>query len=347
MDPRPDLARLRPTLLAPVVDHSRLSPQIAPRGLPTPVLEQAMLALLRVRSRGEMDQAVLEEVCRLTSARSASLYQRRDGGFQLRATRGVDPAGWEAIANRVADFAPGLTGVRVLGEEASSPARPGAEARLAAVLSCDKGAEVVLLLGPRSGGTPYGPEELSLLERALDVCATALQNAAVFDRLNSLVLIDPLTGCYNRRGFDEHLKVEMVRARRYRRPLSLMVLDIDHFKVVNDSYGHLVGDAVLRTVGDVLAAEFRTTDVVCRFGGDEFAVVFPETPRDEVMRLAERLRTRIEALYPHPALPTVLTVSIGIGAFPGDAAEPDALLRAADGALYQAKAGGRNRVAGA
>lgn len=292
-----------------------------------------------------MEQAVLDQVCRLTAAGAAALYRESGGRYELRACRGA-AAAWETLEEEVARIAPGLAGVRDFGAPPVA-AHDACFPRLAASLWAGGTEQAVLLLGPRAGGDRYSSRERALLERALEAFAVALENAEAFDRLHSLVLLDALTGCYNRRGFDEHLKVEMVRARRYRRPISLMVLDVDHFKQVNDGFGHLVGDAVLRRVGEVLATQFRTTDVVCRFGGDEFAVIFPETPREEVMKLAERLRARVAALFPGDPLPRVLTISLGIAAYPDDAADAETLLHAADRALYRAKAAGRNRVASA
>ena len=322
------------------------SPPAALGGTSTPVLERALRALLRVRGVQEMEAAVVQEACRLTGAGAAALYRPSGGGYELRASFGQGTALWEALSGELPGISRGLSGV--------APVEPGAGGeggepfvRAAAALRADAREEGVLLLGPRSEGGPYRARELATLERGLDAFVVALQNAAAFDHLSSLVLVDPLTGCHNRRGFDEHLKVEMVRARRYRRPISLMVLDIDRFKQVNDGFGHLAGDAVLRRVGEVLSTLFRTTDVVCRFGGDEFAVIFPETPRDEVMRLAERLRARVAALYAGGTGPGAITISLGIAAFPDDARGADALLLAADRALYRAKAGGRNRVASA
>jgi diguanylate cyclase (GGDEF)-like protein len=342
----PPCSRPRSTVLTAVSDHLRASPTVALQGSSTPVLEETLRALLRLRSGSEMEKVVLDQVRRLTSAVAAALYRARGSEYELRTGYGPDPARWESLLGRVPGIARGLSGVRSF--EAKSALAPGGDGVLAAAsLRVDEHEEALLLLGPRGGAGPYRPRELALLERSLDAFAAALANAAAFDHLNSLVLVDPLTGCYNRRGFDEHLKVEMVRARRYRRPISLMVLDVDHFKQVNDGYGHLVGDVVLRRLAEVLASQFRTTDVVCRFGGDEFAVIFPETPREDVMRLAERLRARVAGLYPGEELPRVLTISLGIAAFPEDAGEPEALLHAADRALYRAKAGGRNRVAGA
>ena len=161
------------------------------------------------------------------------------------------------------------------------------------------------------------------------------------------MFIDFVTGCYNRRAFEEHLTVELVRARRYERPLTMILMDLDDFKLVNDGLGHAAGDYTLKRVGEVLRAAFRTTDRVCRYGGDEFAVIFPETPKEEVVRLAERLRRQIAAIFPDQHNPIPISASIGVAGFPFDGAQADDLVQAADRALYRAKLEGRNQVVSA
>jgi diguanylate cyclase (GGDEF)-like protein len=133
-------------------------------------------------------------------------------------------------------------------------------------------------------------------------------------------------------------------ARRYGRPLSLVLLDIDHFKRVNDDFGHEVGDHALQRIGRAVRHTFRNTDSACRYGGEEFAMIFPETAKDEGYRLAERLRILIETLPPNAEVPRSLTASFGVSTFPDDADDATELIRAADRALYQAKASGRNCV---
>jgi diguanylate cyclase (GGDEF)-like protein len=137
--------------------------------------------------------------------------------------------------------------------------------------------------------------------------------------------------------------MEVARAKRYNRPLSLVLLDIDHFKRINDDFGHEVGDNALQRIGRAVRHTFRNTDSACRYGGEEFALIFPETPKDEGAKLAERLRVLVESLPPNAEVPRSLTASFGVACFPDDAESIPDLIRAADRALYQAKTNGRNR----
>lgn len=156
---------------------------------------------------------------------------------------------------------------------------------------------------------------------------------------------DPLTGVYNRGHFDESLALEVARAHRHSRDLSLLLIDIDHFKLVNDTWGHPCGDAVLRALPGVASSALRATDLLARYGGEEFAVVLPETGRAGAEAAAERVRERVER-HPFAVGTDVLhiTVSIGAAAWSRDDPTPERLVEAADRNLYEAKRTGRNRV---
>jgi diguanylate cyclase (GGDEF)-like protein len=219
-----------------------------------------------------------------------------------------------------------------------------AEVAVVAPLDFGDGDAGLLILGRRMTEAPYEAHDLALLRALADSSAIALRNAELLDRLRAQATIDPLTGCHNRRGFDEILSVEFARAKRYGRPLTLVLLDIDHFKGVNDDYGHEVGDHALQRIGRAVRHTFRNTDSASRYGGEEFAIIFPETGKDEGARLAERLRVLIETLPPNAEVPRSVTASFGVSAFPDDGRDISALIRAADRALYLAKANGRNRV---
>jgi diguanylate cyclase (GGDEF)-like protein len=162
---------------------------------------------------------------------------------------------------------------------------------------------------------------------------------------------DALTGLANRRHATETLASEIERARRYNRPLGVVLFDLDHFKLVNDEYGHEAGDAVLRTFGDVLRASARGTDVVARWGGEEFLAILHEATLDATIAFAERVRAALAATSPlgpfvDGEAPPTVTVSAGVATLrESDAEDADALVRRADEALYDAKGSGRDRVA--
>jgi diguanylate cyclase (GGDEF)-like protein len=176
--------------------------------------------------------------------------------------------------------------------------------------------------------------------------AVALHNVRLFSEVQRLAAIDELTNTYNRRSLFEKAEQEFERARRYERSLSLCIIDLDHFKEINDTYGHKVGDAVLAEVGDRIHRNVRDVDIVGRYGGEEFVIVAPETTLDDALEhVGPRLRSGIgRASVDTGAGPIEITVSIGVASLSADDSSLDALLERADAALYQAKRAGRNRV---
>ena len=161
-------------------------------------------------------------------------------------------------------------------------------------------------------------------------------------RLEELSLTDSLTSLRNRRAFDERLEDAFEQARRYERPLSLVLIDVDHFKPINDAFGHDTGDAVLKGVAELIADSTRQADFVARVGGEEFGVLLPETPLFEAMQVAEKIRARIATT---PVATLDVTVSLGVAnALHSNARNTAELYHAADQALYRAKANGRNRT---
>ncbi len=161
---------------------------------------------------------------------------------------------------------------------------------------------------------------------------------------------DPKTGLFNYRHFTARLEEELTRAQRFDRPLSVLVADLDLLREINNAHGHLAGDAVLTGIADVFREELRPYDVPARFGGEEFAILLPETSGDVAHAIAERIGAAVAAreYLPRPnAEPIRATISIGLASFPEDAGEPQELVGRADAALYQAKRGGRDRVVSA
>jgi diguanylate cyclase (GGDEF)-like protein len=157
---------------------------------------------------------------------------------------------------------------------------------------------------------------------------------------------DVVTGIYSHRGFQKQLEDEVTRSRRYNRPLSLLMIDLDHFKTLNDTYGHPIGDAILREVSELIKQGLRTNDFPARYGGEEFSIILPETSLEGAQIVAERLRNSV--LYHLFNLPgghrAFLSISVGVANLPIDARDKDGLIEMADKALYFAKHNGRNRV---
>lgn len=167
----------------------------------------------------------------------------------------------------------------------------------------------------------------------------------VRDQLSSMVLTDPLTGCLNRRGFDQSLVREAARATRASGEFGLVALDLDHFKLVNDTYGHPAGDEALRATARVLTEHLRKGDQAARYGGEEFVVILPGTDQEGALHLAEKLRGALEKhRLVYEGARIAISASFGAAMWPGDGKEPEALLGAADRALYASKQAGRNRV---
>jgi diguanylate cyclase (GGDEF)-like protein/PAS domain S-box-containing protein len=174
----------------------------------------------------------------------------------------------------------------------------------------------------------------------------SLASLRLRETLREQSLRDPLTGLYNRRFMQESLEREVLRAQRRKRPLSVAFLDLDHFKFFNDRFGHDAGDAVLRTLGELLRSHYRAEDVICRYGGEEFAVILPETTAREAAKRSDSLRLAVKALtisHRGATLGTI-SVSIGIACYPEHASNAQQLLHTADTCLYTSKARGRDRI---
>ena len=183
---------------------------------------------------------------------------------------------------------------------------------------------------------PFTALEVSLVETLTQQIALPIANVKMREQLREQALRDSLSGLYNRRYFEEALEHEIRRAVRNQTSVGLMMVDVDHFKRLNDAHGHAAGDAMLRSVAALLQSRLRSADVVCRYGGDEFAIIMPEASLEDTIKKAEELRVSAKSLG--------ATFSIGVAAFPRDGSNPDTLIHEADMALYAAKASGRDHV---
>ncbi len=201
----------------------------------------------------------------------------------------------------------------------------------------------------------------AIVNRALDKVRLVVENRVLVERLRvnnkeleevnsvlrEMAIRDGLTNLYNHRYFHESMAVEVARSQRYGREFSIIFFDVDYFKKFNDTHGHPKGDAVLETIGKILQQRLRTTDMACRYGGEEFVLMLAETPKEGAVMLAEDLRQQIEqhAFQGEETQPNgKLTVSIGVATYPEDGESSSILLQKADEALYKSKENGRNRV---
>ncbi len=181
------------------------------------------------------------------------------------------------------------------------------------------------------------------LEAVADICATAIQNAHYVKRVKQLAYLDGLTGIFNRRFFELRIAEEIERAKRFSSSMAVIMVDIDQFKRLNDEFGHLLGDEVLRQVSSIFHQQLRKIDVVCRYGGEEFAILFSQTGLQQALGVAEKLRRLVEA-WQFPGVPRPVTISVGVAGYPDHGDTRDELVKAADSGLYAAKQAGRNRV---
>jgi diguanylate cyclase (GGDEF)-like protein len=205
----------------------------------------------------------------------------------------------------------------------------------------------VLALYGREVPGPFDAEDLDTINSLARQAAIGIENVMLHQEAQRLSITDGLTGLWNQRYFQMRLTQEVERAIRFRRSISLLVLDIDFFKRVNDRFGHQRGDAVLIELAHRLMRAVRAqVDTVARYGGEEFVLILPETPAEGARIVAEKIRESVasERFGNEQEEPIEVTVSIGVACFPHHGAAPQALLRSADQALYEAKGRGRNRV---
>ncbi|MDZ7270377.1 MAG: GGDEF domain-containing protein [candidate division KSB1 bacterium] len=228
------------------------------------------------------------------------------------------------------------------------PAHPDEQHELLVAPLPEPGSAVQgLLIVARTPVIGFSPHDRELVAAAARELAIVLRKVTVFTRTRELSITDPLTGLYNRRHLEERLRQEVARALRYSHPLTLLLIDIDHFKVYNDVNGHLEGDQALRLVAALLRRHTRQADLVARFGGEEFVVLLPEIDSTGGRAVGEKLRLTV-AQNPFPGEKVLpggkLTISLGIATLPTDAEEPMRLLDLADRGLYLSKQRGRNRL---
>ncbi len=303
-------------------------------------------------------QLVLETAVTMTDARAGVAYAAESASvLTLAASTGLDDLGF--TATRRLPVATGILGTaaangaavrgtigREPGQLRPAPGEPASGEVLAVPLRRGGRLLGVLALFERVDGTPFGSREEETIRTLAGQAGIALDNVQLHREAQRLSTTDPLTGLWNFRYLSMSLAREIERASRFNRPLAVLMLDIDHFKRINDTYGHARGDEVLRELASRLAEEIREVDVLARYGGEEFVLVLPETGEHGAVTLAERICTAVRR-QPFTAgestVPLRVTVSIGVATFPEHGHTPATLMRHADEALYAAKGEGRDR----
>lgn len=233
------------------------------------------------------------------------------------------------------------------GRDHGSASEESCHAIAHAMVDRRSGEEVLCTLAVARQGAEFTPPERETLSYLLGQTAISIENIGLHERVAEQAVTDELTGIPNHRHFSEWIEREVARVERFGGELSLVLLDVDNFKAVNDTYGHLRGDRVLEELGQILRIELRGIDETARYGGEEFVLALPQTGSDGAIEVAERLRGRIEgATIPGDPgeAPIAVTASLGIATMPADGSDPRSLLAAADAALYRAKRLGKNRV---
>ncbi len=203
--------------------------------------------------------------------------------------------------------------------------------------------EIINYVGKRK----FGEEDLALLQAMADYAAIALENAIHVQRIHELTITDDVTSLYNARHLNFVLETEIYRSNRYHYEFSLIFIDLDHFKEVNDTYGHLVGSKLLREIAEVIRGGLRMIDYAFRYGGDEFVILLPQTGKESATVVARRLRQRMSdtRFVVSEGLNLQVTASLGLASFPNDASTKAEIIRLADEAMYLVKNTSRNNIA--
>ncbi|MEO8226828.1 MAG: GGDEF domain-containing protein [Gemmatimonadota bacterium] len=308
-------------------------------------LRQVARLLSSVHSTEETEQLILDFMAEVFFAWWACLYRPQGDTYAPKMFRSLnDERPCTPIGRAALDAALPTGSASTDADDVAVASLIGPEARL--IVPLDAGAErmAVLVLGPRISEKPYGRPEQELAGTLSFAAAIALKNSELVEQLHSAATTDELTGLYNRRALEDRLGAEISRSLRHQLHTSVLLIDLDRFKVVNDTMGHAAGDRLLVQIGGVLRKECRALDVVGRLGGDEFLVILPMTRPTESRVYVNRVLAglaELERLHPEYGH---CTISMGIAESPRHGTTVSGLLAAADAALYKAKRGGRNAV---
>ncbi|MBN2339754.1 MAG: sensor domain-containing diguanylate cyclase [Acidobacteria bacterium] len=309
----------------------------------------ALDACARLPGRETALGPLLERIQARIGAEEGALYLPSESGGELECVLGagtpVEPEAGDrlSVVRRVFESGtPCFEDGCVPGSE--TPQEDAARSVLRHPLAC-RGEKVGVIELVSRAGEAFTPEDRTLVEMAAGPLAVAIRTLGRFELSERLTITDDLTLLYNYRYLKKYLEAEVKRCLRYKKKVSLLFIDIDEFKCINDTFGHLVGSRALAEMGQVFKQCVRETDVVGRYGGDEFVIVLPETPLGGAMAVAERIRKRVEG-YEFAArnLSIRLTVSLGVANCPRHTLTAEGLIKKADAAMYRAKELSRNSI---
>jgi len=308
----------------------------------------------------EVLQMVIEEILRRTKASTYNLYllEEESGNLVVEMSSGSlkrpkrheikageEVAGWVAREGKVVlikDIYREERFLQMLDRELRHKTRS-----LLAVPVRSKGKCLgVIELVNKQGDEAFGQADLAALQGLVGHLALVIERATMYEKMQELVITDDLTKLFNTRYMNRTLETEVLRCERYKTSLSLIFLDVDYFKSINDNHGHLVGSKVLVEMAQLLIRHLRDVDIVARYGGDEFVIILPQTPPQYAVQIAERLRKLIEqhVFLRKEGLNLKLTASFGVASYPDSAKSKEDLLRLADEAMYRVKHKSRNGV---
>jgi diguanylate cyclase (GGDEF)-like protein len=316
----------------------------------------AVNATLEPRQLYDELTGILREVLEIDSF-CLLLDDETTGRLEVKAHSGLDPDTLESLVSRREEGFPSdvmRSGrPRIVGDVSKDPdssrfAVMHPEIRSVLIVPLRVHDHVIGVLHINSSKeNAFSPYDLAFFSAVTNQLASAIENARLYAYQLERAVTDSLTNLCNHGCFQSRLNDEIARTLRYDRPLTLLMMDIDNFKRINDKFGHTTGDQVLREVARILIAQTRTVDIVSRYGGEEFTVILPETPLDSARAVAERIRAAIEAdttSIPDQQDTICVTISIGIAVFKGATDTQSELIERADQALYHAKDQGRNRI---
>lgn len=349
-------------LFSVVLENARLRSQVQDRSQGLVTLTELMRHSVSKLAVDELFQVILDRSTACVEAEQGSvmLLDKSSRELVVQAIKGLNPKIVESLRVRPGEGISGMvfaegkpllvedleTDIRVLREK-----RPRYRTRSFISLPLRTNGETigVLNVADKASGTPFTADDLDLLSSIAAYTTVAVQRSEYFrlsEELKRISIRDSLTGLYNRGYFQERLQEEIERFKRHKLPFSLIMMDIDDFKVLNDTHGHPVGDEALVKIAGAIANSIRAIDVAARYGGEEFAVILPQTSKKDARTMAVRIGravTRTPIRTPKGDVVHV-TLSLGVASLPTDAETLDELLRHADASLYEAKRRGKNQV---